>query len=152
MTCACDYYKQRVFNSGDSEARIASTLKQQLGQQLEEFEQNIKRPPKLEKAKDIVLYGFGRIGRLLARLLLEKTGAGEKMMLRAIVVRKPKTPDLVKRATLLENDSVHGKVRGEALLVHVMLWHSVVMPFPLSTHCTDPRCGVRGPCGQCHYC
>ena len=37
---------------------------------------------------DIVLYGFGRIGRLLARLLIERTGGGQALRLRAIVVRK----------------------------------------------------------------
>ncbi|EPN01125.1 glyceraldehyde-3-phosphate dehydrogenase, partial [Pseudomonas syringae pv. actinidiae ICMP 18804] len=29
------------------------------------------------KGTDVVLYGFGRIGRLLARILIEKTGGGE---------------------------------------------------------------------------
>ena len=37
---------------------------------------------------DVVLYGFGRIGRLLARLLIERTGGGQALRLRAIVVRK----------------------------------------------------------------
>jgi glyceraldehyde 3-phosphate dehydrogenase len=62
-------------------------------------------------AHPIVLYGFGRIGRLLARLLIEKTGGGEKLLLRAIVVRS--VGDLAKRASLLRRDSVHGKFRGE---------------------------------------
>ncbi len=44
--------------------------------------------PPLEKPQDVVLYGFGRIGRLLARLLIEKTGGGQQLRLRAIVVRK----------------------------------------------------------------
>ena len=34
---------------------------------------------------DVVLYGFGRIGRLLARLLIERTGAANSLRLRAIV-------------------------------------------------------------------
>lgn len=55
---------------------------------------------------DIVLYGFGRIGRLAARLLIEKTGSGQKLRLRAIVVRQPKVPDLEKRGELLIRDSV----------------------------------------------
>lgn len=35
--------------------------------------------------RDVVLYGFGRIGRLLARLLIERTGRSNKLRLRAIV-------------------------------------------------------------------
>ena len=57
---------------------------------------------------DVVLYGFGRIGRLLARILIEKTGGGDGLRLRAIVVRKGAENDLVKRASLLRRDSVHG--------------------------------------------
>jgi glyceraldehyde 3-phosphate dehydrogenase len=66
----------------------------------------------LEKPQDVVLYGFGRIGRLLARLLIEKTGSGGQLRLRAIVVRKGKADDLVKRASLLRRDSVHGSFQG----------------------------------------
>ncbi|KAF4319594.1 hypothetical protein BBO99_00006208 [Phytophthora kernoviae] len=61
---------------------------------------------------DVILYGFGRIGRLLARLLIEKSGPGVKLMLRAIVVRKGTKEDLVKRASLLRRDSVHGPFSG----------------------------------------
>lgn len=62
--------------------------------------------------KDVVLYGFGRIGRLLARILIEKNG-GTPLCLRAIVVRKGKAEnDLVKRASLLRRDSVHGSFKG----------------------------------------
>ncbi|MEO7283719.1 glyceraldehyde-3-phosphate dehydrogenase, partial [Gelidibacter sp.] len=63
--------------------------------------------------KDVVLYGFGRIGRLLARELMTKTGKGNQMRLRAIVTRG--TIDkivLEKRASLLRNDSVHGDFSG----------------------------------------
>jgi glyceraldehyde 3-phosphate dehydrogenase len=67
----------------------------------------------LDKPQDVVLYGFGRIGRLMARLLIEKTGGGDLLRLRAIVVRKGKSPnDLVKRASLLRRDSVHGSFKG----------------------------------------
>ena len=38
--------------------------------------------------QDVVLYGFGRIGRLVARLLVEKTGGGDICRLRAVVIRK----------------------------------------------------------------
>jgi glyceraldehyde 3-phosphate dehydrogenase len=68
--------------------------------------------PPLAQPQDVVLYGFGRIGRLLARLLIEKTGSGQQLRLRAIVVRKGKADDLVKRASLLRRDSVHGSFQG----------------------------------------
>jgi len=64
------------------------------------------------KGTDVVLYGFGRIGRLLARILIEKTGGGDGLRLRAIVVRKGSDNDLVKRASLLRRDSVHGPFEG----------------------------------------
>ena len=68
--------------------------------------------PPIPEPQDIVLYGFGRIGRLLARLLVEKTGSGQQLRLRAIVVRKGAEKDLVKRASLLRRDSVHGSFQG----------------------------------------
>ena len=68
--------------------------------------------PPIPEPQDIVLYGFGRIGRLLARLLVEKTGSGQQLRLRAIVVRKGAENDLVKRASLLRRDSVHGSFQG----------------------------------------
>jgi glyceraldehyde 3-phosphate dehydrogenase len=68
--------------------------------------------PPLAKPQDVVLYGFGRIGRLLARLLIEKTGGGQQLRLRAVVVRKAGKDDLVKRASLLRRDSVHGSFKG----------------------------------------
>ncbi len=67
----------------------------------------------VEQPVDVVLYGFGRIGRLMARILIEKTNGGDCLRLRAIVVRKGKAPnDLVKRASLLRRDSVHGAFEG----------------------------------------
>ena len=62
--------------------------------------------------RDVVLYGFGRIGRLMARLLIEKTGGGDVLRLRAVVVRKSSDDDLVKRAALLRRDSIHGSFNG----------------------------------------
>ena len=73
---------------------------------------NTGRTPILSEPQDIVLYGFGRIGRLLARILIEKAGSGEKLRLRAAVVRKGSADDLVKRASLLRRDSVHGPFNG----------------------------------------
>jgi glyceraldehyde 3-phosphate dehydrogenase len=68
--------------------------------------------PPIEKPQDVVLYGFGRIGRLLARLLIEKTGSGQQLRLRAVVLRKGGPDDLIKRASLLRRDSVHGAFQG----------------------------------------
>ncbi|MFU8783579.1 glyceraldehyde-3-phosphate dehydrogenase [Aliidiomarina sp.] len=62
--------------------------------------------------RDVVLYGFGRIGRLLARLLIEKNGRTNKLRLKAIVVRGGGPGDLEKRASLLRRDSVHGPFNG----------------------------------------
>ncbi len=61
---------------------------------------------------DVVLYGFGRIGRLVARLLIEKAGGGHGLRLRAVVVRRGSDNDLAKRASLLRRDSVHGSFEG----------------------------------------
>ncbi len=66
--------------------------------------------------KDVVLYGFGRIGRLLARELMEKMGKGSQLRLRAIVTRgKIDENILEKRASLLSNDSVHGDFQGTVI-------------------------------------
>lgn len=63
--------------------------------------------------RDVVLYGMGRIGRLLARELMAKTGKGNQLRLRAIVARGAMTPEaLEKRAALLRTDSVHGPFSG----------------------------------------
>ncbi|TLU66263.1 glyceraldehyde-3-phosphate dehydrogenase [Thalassotalea litorea] len=62
--------------------------------------------------QDVVLYGFGRIGRLLARLLIEQTGPLANLRLRAIVIRPGKDGDLEKRASLLRRDSIHGAFNG----------------------------------------
>ncbi|WP_053387726.1 glyceraldehyde-3-phosphate dehydrogenase [Leucobacter japonicus] len=61
---------------------------------------------------DVVLYGFGRIGRLLARIIIEHSGSGNGLNLRAIVVRRGAENDLEKRANLLKRDSVHGPFNG----------------------------------------
>jgi glyceraldehyde 3-phosphate dehydrogenase len=63
--------------------------------------------------KDVVLYGFGRIGRLVARELMTKTGKGSQLRLRAIVTRGAINETVLeKRASLLRNDSVHGDFAG----------------------------------------
>jgi glyceraldehyde 3-phosphate dehydrogenase len=65
--------------------------------------------------KDIVLYGFGRIGRLAARELISQAGKGEQLRLRAIVTRGNSDTDIVKRADLLRTDSVHGNFPGTVI-------------------------------------
>lgn len=62
--------------------------------------------------KDVILYGFGRIGRLAAREIITQAGKGEQLRLRAIVTRSNSDEDIVKRADLLRNDSVHGPFPG----------------------------------------
>lgn len=94
---------QELGNNGN----ITSFLQKEVGDDV-----GCNRKP-LAEPQDVVLYGFGRIGRLLARLLIEKTGGGDMLRLRAIVVRKGKAEgDLAKRASLLRRDSVHGAFEG----------------------------------------
>lgn len=88
---------------------VASELKDFIGEEA--------KAAKVIKPKDVVIYGFGRIGRLAVRILSELMGRGEQLRLRAIVIRPRKGGDghgeeLVKRASLLRKDSVHGKLRG----------------------------------------
>jgi len=64
------------------------------------------------KPKDVVLYGFGRIGRLAARILASEAGRGEQLRLKGIVTRSGESKDILKRASLLRKDSVHGKMKG----------------------------------------
>lgn len=62
--------------------------------------------------KDVVLYGFGRIGRLVMRELVVQAGKGEQLRLRAVVTRSDSEEDIIKRGDLLRNDSVHGSFPG----------------------------------------
>ena len=70
---------------------------------------NSNRP---SEPANIVLYGFGRIGRLVARMMTQTTGPGNYFKLRAIVIRKATDDDIFKRASLLTKDSVHGPFDG----------------------------------------
>ncbi len=75
----------------------------------------LKDASKIEtnKPKDVVLYGFGRIGRLLARELMARTGKGSQLRLRAVVTRGAIDQTVLeKRASLLQYDSVHGDFNG----------------------------------------
>jgi glyceraldehyde 3-phosphate dehydrogenase len=65
--------------------------------------------------RDVILYGFGRIGRLAARELIKQAGKGQQLRLRAIVTRGSSDADIIKRASLLRNDSVHGAFKGSVI-------------------------------------
>jgi glyceraldehyde 3-phosphate dehydrogenase len=69
--------------------------------------------PRITVPKDIVLYGFGRIGRLLARFMIGHASS-QNLRLRAVVCRAP--VDIKKRATLLYRDSVHGNFTGSLII------------------------------------
>ncbi|MCF6342432.1 MAG: glyceraldehyde-3-phosphate dehydrogenase [Bacteroidales bacterium] len=73
---------------------------------------NMKSP--FKKPVDIILYGFGRIGRLLARELIIQ-GNGKQLRVRAIVTRGNDDMQIFKRASLFRHDSVHGPFRGVAI-------------------------------------
>ncbi len=62
--------------------------------------------------RDVVLYGFGRIGRLAARELIKQAGKGQQLRLRAIVTRGDSDAEIIKRASLLSTASVHGAFKG----------------------------------------
>ncbi|WOH38430.1 glyceraldehyde-3-phosphate dehydrogenase [Thalassotalea fonticola] len=83
------------------------TIEQYLQKELSPLKEQAAPAP-----KDVVLYGFGRIGRILARLLIERTGPMANLRLRAIVIRPGKDGDLEKRASLLRRDSIHGAFNG----------------------------------------
>jgi glyceraldehyde 3-phosphate dehydrogenase len=69
----------------------------------------------ITQPKDVVLFGFGRIGRLAARELIAQAGKGEQLRLRAIVTRGTSNEEIVKRADLLRTDSVHGPFPGTVI-------------------------------------
>ena len=94
------------------------------------LEENQEQPV---KPRDVVLYGFGRIGRLAARELIKQAGKGQQLRLRAIVTRSSNDADIIKRASLLRNDSVHGAFKGsvkedleqKALIINGQLVHMI---------------------------
>ena len=85
---------------GDIDAFVADAVK------------SLEGNPATVEPKDVVLYGFGRIGRILARLIIGQSGLGRGLSLKAIVVRKSSDGDLEKRASLLRRDSIHGPFAG----------------------------------------
>ncbi|MDC1487582.1 glyceraldehyde-3-phosphate dehydrogenase [Gammaproteobacteria bacterium] len=101
LTVRCPFFDDLA----DNPDKIDSYLHEQL-----DFSSSTSIRP--SEPQDIVLYGFGRIGRLMARLLVQTTGPGNYFRLKAVVVRKGGENDLVKRASLLRRDSVHGRFIG----------------------------------------
>lgn len=73
---------------------------------------HLGKDARILRPKDVVLFGFGRIGRIAARELIVQAGKGEQLRLRAIVTRSYSREELVKRAELLRKDSVHGPFKG----------------------------------------
>ncbi len=81
---------------------------------LDKLKAFVKAPPRSNKNQDVVLYGFGRIGRLLARELIQFAGDGSNLCLRAIVTRGNSPEEIRKRVSLFRKDSVHGTFNGVA--------------------------------------
>ncbi len=79
-------------------------------------EESSNKPAVENPITDVVLYGFGRIGRILTRLMVAESANEQGLQLKAVVVRPAKAPDLFKRVALLLNDSVHGKLDGSATI------------------------------------
>lgn len=83
--------------------------------------------------RDVVLFGFGRIGRLAARELIKQAGKGQQLRLRAIVTRGNSENDIIKRSSLLRLDSVHGPFAGtiiedtenKALIINGQIVHMI---------------------------
>lgn len=89
---------------------------------------------------DVVVYGFGRIGRLVTRLLVEKAAGGQNLRQKAVVLRPPADPkaDLKKRASLLRRDSIHGGFKGTIRMDeenHVLICNGNVIRF---IYASDP--------------
>ncbi|HEX4886550.1 MAG TPA: glyceraldehyde-3-phosphate dehydrogenase [Luteibaculaceae bacterium] len=95
--------------------------------------------------RDVVLFGFGRIGRLAARELIKQAGKGQQLRLRAIVTRGNSETDIRKRASLLRLDSVHGPFAGtiiedyesKALIINGQIVHMIDASTPESVDYTS---------------
>ncbi len=92
--------------------------------------------------RDVVLFGFGRIGRLAARELIQQFGRGQQLRLKAIVTRKVNETEIRKRADLLRLDSVHGPFPGtvvpdierQAIIVNGQIIKMIEAPSPESVN------------------
>mgnify|MGYP003685295309 FL=1 len=102
----------KLANEWNKEAENYKNQKEFLSDKLSVLEENQDQPV---EPRDVILYGFGRIGRLAARELIKQAGKGQQLRLRAIVTRSSKDDDIIKRASLLRNDSVHGAFKGSVI-------------------------------------
>ena len=102
----------KLANEWNQEKNSYSNQKEFLMKKLSILEENQDQPV---EPRDVVLYGFGRIGRLAARELIKQAGKGQQLRLRAIVTRSSKDAAIIKRASLLRNDSVHGAFKGSVI-------------------------------------
>jgi glyceraldehyde 3-phosphate dehydrogenase len=100
---ASEWISKSASYNNDVEAFVQDKLKAHIG-----------KDKLVLKSKDVVLYGFGRIGRLAARILVAEAGDGNQLRLKAIVIRQKLSieEELAKRATLLRKDSIHGRFHG----------------------------------------
>lgn len=96
---------------GDKFASKTDFLKDKLSGLVDNRDFNIE-------PRDVVLYGFGRIGRLAARELIKQAGKGQQLRLKAIVTRSSSKEEITKRAALLSQDSVHGAFKGTVKVDH----------------------------------
>ncbi len=99
------------YSARGGDAELIDFLRAELADIMEE-EADVADAVAGHAGRDVVLYGFGRIGRLLARILIAHSGGASGLRLRAIVVRKGSDDDIFKRASLLRRDSVHGPFAG----------------------------------------
>ncbi|QPK79852.1 glyceraldehyde-3-phosphate dehydrogenase [Corynebacterium lizhenjunii] len=97
---------------GQLAVKFAESGEQDLRAFVEEELASVIGKDEHKEPRDVVLYGFGRIGRLLARILIAREAAYNGVRLRGIVVRKKGDIDIFKRASLLRRDSVHGAFNG----------------------------------------
>ena len=74
----------KLANEWNKEKENYKGQKEFLLDKLSILEENQEQPV---EPRDVVLYGFGRIGRLAARELIKQAGKGQQLRLRAIVTR-----------------------------------------------------------------
>ena len=80
----------------------------------DKLKDGINKEPAFKEPRDVILFGFGRIGRLLLRELIIQ-GNGSQLRVRAVVTRKVNDEDIAKRASLIRHDSIHGPFRGNVI-------------------------------------
>ena len=95
----CNEWNQEKGNFSTIEEFTKSKLSSHIGEDKKQIQ-----------PKDVILYGFGRIGRLVARILAEEPGS--QLRLKAIVIRMKTPEEIEKRAYLLKKDSIHGEMKG----------------------------------------